>query len=145
MCLCRRQASSTSLLFTLLSLLSYPSLPLRSSEYLRTLLLHPTCPPTVASLATLSTSLLPPFIPLSSLENTRASLPVSDTFRQESQPSSPSLDISREHAHACARALEQNPSHTFYAGMRGWELNLTYSHRAIKSFYPLYPYEESAH
>lgn len=40
---------------------------------------------------------------LPSYENTHASLPVSDTFRQEreSQPSSPSLDISRENAHAC--------------------------------------------
>lgn len=59
----------------------YLSLPLCSSEYLR----------------------LPsrPFLTHPLHENTHASLPVSDTFRQESQPSSPSLDISREYAHAC--------------------------------------------
>jgi len=72
------------------SRLSYPSLPLRSSEYL--------CSPPRSPSKPL---LPPPSIPLSSLENIRASLPVSDTFRQESQPSSSLLGISRAHAHAC--------------------------------------------
>lgn len=64
----------SSLLFSSL----YLSLPLLSSEYLR----FPS---------------RPPFAWKHSCESST----VSDTFRQESQPSSPSLDISREYAHAC--------------------------------------------
>lgn len=58
MCLCRRQASTSSLLFSSLfsSLLSYPSLPLRSSEYLRPPLRSPSKP--------LPTSPSSPFPPL---------------------------------------------------------------------------------
>lgn len=110
------------------SLLSYPSLPLCSSEYLHLPSRSP--PQTFPILSS---------VPLSSLENTHTSLPVSDTFRQESQPSSPSLDISREHAHACTLSTKSFPLSARRMG--------TQSHSLIAqlSLSAFYPYEESAH
>lgn len=74
MCLCRRQASASSLLSLLVSLIRLRHSTLSSISATRLVLL--TLPPARAHLFS---------------ENTHASLPVSDTFRQESRPSSLSL------------------------------------------------------